>query len=177
MNKDIITSSVLGLAILLLFMTGGCTRVVEKIAKEVAPRVTAINVSLTEVTLNDATIEVKSVMENANTVAAVLRDLHFELFYWDGSEWNPLAQGKLGGAELAPNGSLAIAIPSTARHRDAIGAMSQLLVNQGSLRLKLEGSASAKVGPAEFTVPFGQQLTFSLGVDVKSPPLPGLPRP
>lgn len=175
-RRILLAGSLFSLAVMLLVMAG-CTKVVEKAAKEMAPRVTAINVSLTEVTLTDATIEVKTVMENANPVAAVLSDLHFDLFYWTGSQWNLLAQGKLGTAQVQANGSWEIAIPTTAKHRDAIAAVAWFLANQGSLRLKLEGSAHAKVGPMDFTVPFGQQFTFSLGLGVKPPSLPGLQRP
>lgn len=144
----------------LLVVTAACT-------PALAPRVTAISVSLTDVSLDDATIQVKTVMENASAVAAVLSDVNFQMFYWTGSQWSPLAQGKLGSAEVKPNGSVEITVPTTAKQRDALGAVAKFISSQGSINLKLDGAAKAKVGSSEFTVPFGQQFTLSMSVGFK----------
>jgi len=150
-------------AILLLsfasFGPVGCSRIVQA----VSPRITAVDVSLSEVTLVDFTMEVKVTVENSNPIAADLKDVEFEMLYRVGSDWSPLAQGRLASATIGPNDSQELTIPTTVKHSDALGAMAQFLAERGSINLRLIGSADAKVGPAGFTIPFEQNLAFSLG--------------
>jgi len=137
----------------------GCSRVVQA----VSPRITAVDVSLTEVTLVDFTMEVKVTVENSNPIAAELKDVEFEMFYRADSDWSSLGRGSSASSTVGPNDSQQLTIPTTVKHSDAIGAMAQFLAERGSIHLRLIGSADAKVGPAGFTIPFEQNLTFSLG--------------
>ena len=137
----------------------GCSRVVQA----VSPRVTEVNVSLSEVTLVDFTMELKVTVENSNPITAELKDVEFEMLYRVSSDWSSLARGSLASATVGPNDSQELTIPTTVKHSDAVGAMAQFLTERGSINLRLIGSADAKVGPASFTIPFEQNLTFSLG--------------
>jgi LEA14-like dessication related protein len=154
------------LAILLLSSASlgliGCSRVV----RAVSPRITAVDISLTEVTLVDFTMEVKVTIENTNPITAELKDVESEMLYRVGSDWGSLAKGSLASATVGPNDSQELTIPTTVKHRDAVGAMAQFLAQHASINLRLIGSADAKVGPASFTIPFEQNLTFSLGSGV-----------
>ena len=62
----------------------GCSRVVQA----VSPRITAVDISLSEVTLVDFTMEVKVTVENRNAVTAQLRDVEFEMLYRVSSDWS-----------------------------------------------------------------------------------------
>lgn len=169
--------SVLGGLVLLASTLGGCTSAVENTVKEASPRLQSVNLSLTSLTPTDANIEVKTSMENVNTSAASIENLSYQLFYWDKSQWQMLAQGSAPGAEIKPNGSLEMAIPTKVKAQAAFGALWRLVANEGSIRLKLTGSAEAKVGPARFNVPIGQEFTlsFSMPSPVPSSPLPSSP--
>jgi LEA14-like dessication related protein len=140
----------------------GCSRVVQA----VSPRITSVDISLSEVTLVDFTMQVKVTVENRNPITAELQDIEFEMLYRVSSDWSSLARGSLASASVGPNDSQELIIPTTVKHSDAVGAMAQFLAERGSINLKLIGSADAKVGPAGFTIPFEQNLTFSLGSGV-----------
>lgn len=161
--------AVLGGFIILVSTLGGCAP-----PAGLAPRLQSVNLSLTSLTPSDANIEVRTSMENINASAASIENLSYQLFYWDKAQWQMLAQGSAPGAEIKPNGSLEMAIPTKVKAQAAFGALWRLVTSEGSIRLKLTGSADAKVGPAKFNIPIGQEFTlsFSLPSPVPSSTVP-----
>ena len=166
--------SLVWLAIILAAFGGssGCSRAVEKAVEYFSPRVTAVELALTDLTWQDFTINTKVTVENANKTGAHIRALDFTVYYLGASGWEELARGALAqGQQVGPEGSLQIDVPIVTKNLSVLGALVSFVGDRGKIALRMEGEGQAAVGPINFALPVKQELTLS----VTLPPFPALP--
>lgn len=157
---------------LVLLLTTSCGRAVEKVVETSAPRVTSINLALTDLSLQDFTLTTKLTFENANRTVALIKDLHFNVLYFGGSGWENLAEGSLASTEIKPESSLEMDVPIVGKNLSVLGALVKFIQDQGRISLRLDGSATAAVGRITFDLPLKQEFTLSVSLPPLPPPPP-----
>jgi LEA14-like dessication related protein len=140
----------------LVFLTAGCTQPALK-----DPVVTISDISLSDVSLQAMTVNTTVNIFNPNPVGADLRKVAFDVWYLDSSP-HYLGHGEQSGITVKENGNTSVTIPvriGTIQAAQGVGS----LVREGSLLIRVNGSAGIDLRLTTYEKPFEQTRQFSAG--------------
>lgn len=153
--------------ILLISILGLSCKPETKVEK-VSPKLEIPKLSLANVSPTAATVEAKVKVENPNPAGATLDRIAYDIYFQEDMEWHHLGKADRGeDISIKANDSTTFNIENKIELAGAIRALYQFLSQQGSVNLKVSGSAWLKVGPASFEVPFEQVQTVSYSLTEK----------
>lgn len=155
----------------------GCVRTVEKLVERSQPRVVGVEITLTDVTPTTLKGEASITVHNPAPLSLTIQEFSYQVFYHDGVEWRPLANGRAGETRLEGGKEATLTVPAHISSQEAVGALYRLLVEQGRLLVRLDGSLNTRVDTMDLRIPVRQQvrLTFQVSPAGQPPVLP--PRP
>ncbi|HII99885.1 MAG TPA: LEA type 2 family protein [Methanoregula sp.] len=136
-------------------LTCGCSS--EPPLKE--PTVTVTDITLADISLRSMTINTTILIDNPNPVGANLNKLAFSMYYLDGTP-QYLGHGERYEVDIRENGNTSITIPVTVSNVQALKAIGTL-AKEGSITLKVNGSAFIDVAVTEYEMPFEQSREFA----------------
>lgn len=125
------------------------------------PVVTVTDVRLSDVSLRTLTVNTTVNIFNPNPVGADLRRAAFDLYYATGGSDKYLGHGDLSGFSVRESGNTSVTIPvkiGTIQAAKAVGT----LVKDGSLTVKVNGTAAIDLKVMSYELPFAQQRVFYL---------------
>jgi len=137
----------------IVLLTAGCTGPVLK-----EPVVTIGNISLSDVSLQKMTVNTTVNILNPNPVGAEIRKVSFDVWYLDDT-LHYLGHGEQSGFAVKENGNTSVTVPvriGTVQAAQGIGS----LVRNGSLQIRVNGSAVIDLGVTTYEKPFEQDRTF-----------------
>ena len=112
-------------------------------------------VSLKDISLTSAMVEVTVCAQNPNSVGATLDRIAYVIYFEEDGKWVKLGSADKGDdVALKANGSTCFDIVNKLEIISAIRALYEAYNQQGSVNLKVEGSAWIKVWPMSFEIPF-----------------------
>jgi LEA14-like dessication related protein len=138
----------------IIILTAGCTQPVLK-----DPVVTIGDIALSDVSLQAMTVNTTVNIFNPNPVGADLRKVSFDVWYLDDTP-HYLGHGEQSGITVKENGNTSVAIPvriGTVQAAQGVGS----LVQKGSLRVRVNGSAVIDLKLTTYEKPFEQTREFS----------------
>jgi LEA14-like dessication related protein len=144
------------LVFVIVLLTAGCTGPVLK-----EPVVTIGNISLSDVSLQTMTVNTTVNILNPNPVGAEIRKVSFDVWYLDGT-LHYLGHGEQSGFAVKENGNTSVTVPvriGTVQAAQGVGS----LVRNGSLLIRVNGSAVIDLGVTTYEKPFEQDRTFQAG--------------
>ena len=136
-------------------LTCGCSS--EPPLKE--PTVTVTDITLADVSLRSMTINTTILVGNPNPVGANLNKLTFNVYYLDGTP-QYLGHGERYEVDIRENGNTSITIPVTVSNVQALKAIGTL-AQEGSITMKVNGSAFIDVAVTQYEMPFEQSREFA----------------
>ncbi|PKG32379.1 LEA type 2 family protein [Methanoregula sp.] len=125
------------------------------------PVLTVTDVTLSDVSLRTLTINTTINIFNPNPVGADLNRIAFDLYYVTGGSDQYLGHGELAHITVKESGNTSITMPvkiGTVQAAQAIGT----LVKDGSLTVKVNGTAAIDLKVMSYELPFAQQRVFYL---------------
>jgi len=137
----------------IVLLTAGCSGPVLK-----EPVVTMGNISLSDVSLQTMTVNTTVNILNPNPVGAEIRKVTFDVWYLDDTQ-HYLGHGEQSGFAVKENGNTSVTVPvriGTAQAAQGVGS----LVRNGSLRIRVNGSAVIDLGVTTYEKPFEQDRVF-----------------
>jgi LEA14-like dessication related protein len=122
------------------------------------PVVTVRDIALSDISLKTLTVNTTVVIFNPNAVGATLNRVAFDVYYRDGGDYY-LGHGEKSGFDVRENGNTTVTIPVSIGNVPAMNAMASL-ISEGSLTLKVNGSAFIDVKVTSFEKKFTGSRTF-----------------
>jgi LEA14-like dessication related protein len=125
------------------------------------PVVTVTDVTLSDVSLRTLTVNTTVNIFNPNPVGADLSRTAFDLYYVTGGSDQYLGHGELAHISVKESGNTSFTIPvkiGTMQAAQAVGT----LVKDGSLTVKVNGTAAIDLKVMSYDLPFAQQRVFYL---------------
>ena len=125
------------------------------------PVVTVTDVTLSDVSLRTLTVNTTVNIFNPNPVGADLRRTAFDLYYVTGGSDQVLGHGELNGFRVRESGNTSVTIPvkiGTVQAAQAVGT----LVKDGSLTVKVNGTAAIDLKVMSYDLPFAEKRVFYL---------------
>lgn len=125
------------------------------------PVVTVADVTLSDVSLRTLTVNTTVNIFNPNPVGADLKRTVFDLYYVSGGSDQYLGHGELAQISIKESGNTSVTIPvkiGTVQAAQAVGT----LVKDGSLTVKVNGTAAIDLKLMTYDLPFAQQRVFYL---------------
>lgn len=147
--------SLLFIVFAIAILTPGCTQPALQ-----DPAVTIGEIALSDVSLQAMTVNTTIIIFNPNTVGADLERVAFDVWYIDDMP-QYLGHGEQSDIQVKENGNTSITIPvkiGTAEAAQAVGS----LVRKGTLRIRINGSATIDLRLTTFEKPFEQTRDFSV---------------
>jgi LEA14-like dessication related protein len=146
----------LGLLLVLavLLFTAGCTRPALR-----DPVVTVGDIALSELSLQAMTVNTTVNIFNPNPVGADLKKVAFDVWYLEDTP-QYLGHGEQSNITVQGNGNTTVTIPvriSTVQAAQGVGS----LIQNGALRIRVNGSAIIDLRLTMYEKPFEQTRTFS----------------
>jgi len=123
------------------------------------PVVTVTDVTLSDVSLRTLTVNTTVNIFNPNPVGADLKRTAFDLYYVAGGSARYLGHGELKGFRVRESGNTSVTIPvkiGTVPAAQAVGT----LVKDGSLTVKVNGTAAIDLNVISYDLPFEQERVF-----------------
>lgn len=140
------------------------------------PAISVTDIGLADVSFRTLTVNTTVLISNPNPVGATLNKVAFDVYFLDGGE-NYLGHGERGGFDVKENGNTTVVVPVQVGTLPAIGAVASL-VRDGSLTLKVNGSAFIDIKVTSFEKRFEEKKEFRYEdfapfLPVSSPPVTG----
>jgi LEA14-like dessication related protein len=122
------------------------------------PTVTVSDLSLSEVSLRTMTVNTTVLIDNPNPVGARLNRLAFDVWYVDDTG-HYLGHGEKSGIDVKESGNTTVTIPVKIGTIPALQAMGSL-VRDGSVTIRVNGSASVDLKLTSYELPFEESREF-----------------
>lgn len=138
----------------LLLLSAGCSQPALE-----DPVVTVGDVALSELSLQAMTVNITVNVFNPNPIGADLKKVTFDVWYLEDTP-HYLGHGEQSNLTLRKNGTTTVTLPVRISTVPAAQGVGSLLQN-GELRIRLNGSAIIDLGLTTWEKPFEETRTFS----------------
>jgi LEA14-like dessication related protein len=122
------------------------------------PVVTVTDIALSDVSLSTMTVNATVNIDNPNPVGATLNRVAFDVYYRDGTD-QYLGHGEKTSILVKEKGNTSIVIPVKIGTVPAVKAIGTL-VRDGTLTLKVNGTAAIDLKVTSYSLPFEREQVF-----------------
>jgi LEA14-like dessication related protein len=122
------------------------------------PTVTVTDIALSDVSLSTMTVNATVNIDNPNPVGATLNRVAFDVYYRDGTD-QFLGHGEKTAIQVREKGNTTVVIPVRIGTVPAVKAVGSL-VRDGTLTLKVNGTAALDLKVTSYNLPFSREQVF-----------------
>ncbi|MFO7967727.1 MAG: LEA type 2 family protein, partial [Archaeoglobaceae archaeon] len=151
--------------LIVITLLSGCSQKGMEFGK---PTATVDDVTVQDVSMSNLELDVRVIVNNPNPVGAQLTKVVFDMYYLKDGQQNYLGHGEKQDIDIRKEGETTITIPTTIDNKQAISALVEL-AKEGSVTLKLSGSAYIDMKATNFEVPFEENEVISLSSEISEP--------
>lgn len=162
MRIKVILASICIIALLLAPACAKVKKEVEEAVEAVQPTVEVTDIALRDVSLTSITVDVTVSVSNPNPIDINLDRLDYDVYFPEEGTWKHLGSGGKENILIAANTTSEFEAPTTISMASLARAIYQLLLREGTIDLRVSGTAYVKAGPAIFKVPIEKVEKVSL---------------
>lgn len=157
-----IKAILVGLCVIALLLAPACAKVMREVREAIEPTVEVTDVALRDVSLTSITVDVTVSVSNTNPIDINLDRLDYDIYFPEEGSWKHLGSGEKKNIVIQANTTSEFEAPTTISVVSLARTIYQLLVREGTIDLKVTGTAYVKAGPVTFKVPFEKVEKVSL---------------